>query len=74
MKHTSLSDKIYFVLAALIIFSPKAYAYLDPGTGSMVAQILIATFAGAIYAVKLQWKKLLNSFNILLKHNVSKKG
>lgn len=52
-------EKVYFTLALLFIssFCP-ANAYLDPGTGSMIIQVLIATFAGVIYAIKLQWNNL----------------
>ena len=32
------------------------YAYLDPGTGSYVFQILMATSLGVLYAIKLFWR------------------
>jgi len=35
-----------------------AYAYLDPGTGSFVIQILIGAVLSTFFAVKMFWKKI----------------
>jgi hypothetical protein len=35
-----------------------AEAYIDPGTGSYVFQILVATFFGGIYAIKIYWQQV----------------
>jgi len=35
-----------------------AYAYVDPGTGSMFLQFLLATVLGALYLLKSYWRKL----------------
>lgn len=45
-------------LLLIVTFPGFAYAYLDPGTGSYVLQILIATFFGALYAVKKYWHQI----------------
>ncbi len=42
-------------LSALII--PPAEAYIDPGTGSYVFQIIVATLFGGLYALKLYWQQ-----------------
>ena len=50
--------KIYIVIFALIlVFFPNkiAYAYLDPGTGAYLLQILVVAFAGIVYAIKRYW-------------------
>jgi len=48
--------------ALLVLFrsaSPRtAYAYLDPGTGSYIIQILIAALAGGTYMVVASWGKI----------------
>lgn len=36
-----------------------AYAYLDPGTGSMILQVLLGGFAGVALAGKLYWRRFL---------------
>ncbi len=40
------------------MFTQKAYAYLDPGTGSYIFQIIIASLVGVMYIVKLYWARL----------------
>lgn len=49
-------------LAALALFflcfPPRAYAYLDLGTGSLLVQILVAFLLGAGVAIKLFWKNI----------------
>jgi hypothetical protein len=37
---------------ALLAFHPPAHAYIDPGTGSLIIQGLIAAFVGAAFALK----------------------
>jgi hypothetical protein len=37
-------------------------AYIDPGTGSIIVQALVATFVGAAVAVKLFWHRILIFF------------
>ena len=46
------------VCAALVLLSSKkAYAYLDPGTGSMLLQGLIAAVAGGLMIIRSYWGK-----------------
>lgn len=46
-------------LVLLIVLVPSpAYAYLDPGTGSILLQALLAGFAGLGVVGKLFWHKL----------------
>ena len=33
-------------------------AYLDPGTGSLILQALVAAFAGAVVAFSVYWQKI----------------
>lgn len=49
------------VISALLFggFSvSEAYAYLDPGSGSVVIQMLIGALAGAGIALKIYWYKI----------------
>ena len=48
-------------LAAILLARP-ADAYLDPGTGSMVVQGMIAAIAAGAVALKLYWKRLKSVF------------
>lgn len=42
-------------LAILLAVTPDAHAYLDPGTGSMLLQLLLGGIAGALIVMKLYW-------------------
>ncbi len=39
-----------------------AFAYLDPGSGSYIVQMIIAAVLGGVYAIRLYWAKILNIF------------
>ncbi len=48
-----------FVLAVgllVLAFSREASAYIDPATGSLILQFLIAGVVGAIFAIGVFWK------------------
>jgi len=54
-------------LASIFFFisfiAPKnVHAYLDPGSGSYLIQIIIASIAGFGYLVKANWAKIRNIF------------
>ena len=47
------------LVAALLLLAPDtAHAYLDPGTGSYVLQMIIAGILGAAFAVKMYWFRI----------------
>lgn len=54
---------IIFIFLMIAIFTRKAYAYLDPGAGSYVFQIIIAAIVGGLFAIKLSWKKIIIFMN-----------
>lgn len=54
-----------------LLFPGLAYAYLDPGTGSMIIQMLIAGALGAMLYMKLAWAKTKDVFARLLPGNRS---
>lgn len=49
-----------------------AYAYLDPGTGSMIIQMMIAGVLGAVLYVKLAWTSTKNFFSRMISSPESK--
>ena len=54
-----------FSIASLAFFGvyiQPAFAYIDPGTGSMVVQVLIGAFVGLGIAIKAYWYKLKEKF------------
>ena len=50
--------KILIILAVYLSITGPAYAYLDPGTGSVLLQVIIATLAGALTMITNFWKRL----------------
>jgi hypothetical protein len=50
-------------LAALLVSTADAHAYLDPGTGSILLQGLIAGIAAASVVVGGYWSKLKSFFS-----------
>lgn len=42
----------------LVGFSAAAHAYLDPGTGSILVQSLLAGIAGAVAIISLYWQRV----------------
>ena len=58
-----LRNSVFFVAFLLSMgLSSPAYAYLDPGTGSMLLQLLLGGFAGALVIGKLYWHRLKDMF------------
>ena len=49
---------------ALFILSGEkpAYAYIDPGAGSLLLQVLMGGLAGAAVVAKVYWKNLMARF------------
>ena len=41
-----------------LVLAQRAEAYLDPGTGSYVFQMLIAVFLSAAFTIKHYWRNL----------------
>ncbi|MGH8719129.1 MAG: hypothetical protein ACREV0_09355 [Burkholderiales bacterium] len=53
--------KMRLAVLSLIAFATgatPAYAYLDPGTGSMVLQAILGGIAGVVIAGKLYWGRV----------------
>ena len=53
-------------LAGMLVgaWTSTAHAYLDPGTGSIILQVLLGGVAGLALACKLYWQKLLTVLGI----------
>ena len=48
----------YLILLFFLGLEPiTTNAYLDPGTGSFIIQIVIAAIAGVSFTLKIYWKK-----------------
>jgi hypothetical protein len=55
----------------LLLLPSIAHAYLDPGTGSYVVQILIGTVLGGLFALGMLWRRVVASFKRFFKRGSS---
>ena len=57
--NTSISNlKFPFLIFSLIAYTSPAYAYLDPGTGSVLLQGLIGGIAAVMAFLSIYWQKV----------------
>jgi hypothetical protein len=54
----TLSAALFVSLFLLLSDANPVYAYLDPGTGSVVIQALLASVVGGLAFVKLFWHRV----------------
>ena len=47
----------------IVLFNTKAFAYLDPGTGSIILQGIVGAIAAGASYCAIYWQKLKNFFN-----------
>ena len=40
------------ILLLLLLFEGKVHAYVDPGSGALIWQMLVASLAGALYLLR----------------------
>lgn len=52
------------IVLLLFVSVREAHAYLDPGSGSMVLQVILGGIAGLMLAVKLFWGRILAFFGV----------
>ncbi len=56
-----------FIAILLMLFISDTEAYLDPGTGSMLLQVILGGIAAVGVAIKLYWHKLRAAFGVAKK-------
>jgi len=58
----------------LLAFSREAHAYIDPGTGSYLLQLLIAGLVGSAFAVKVFWRSITAFFARIFRGKKTSEG
>lgn len=61
-RHRAIT-RLVLTVAVILGWSPPAHAYLDPGTGSMLLQLLLGGLAGLLVLLKLYWHRLKRRFH-----------
>lgn len=76
MFNDRLFIKLLLFITLIYLLAPgTAYAYIDPGTGSYILQILIAAFIAAAFAIRSFWENVKMFFRGLFKNQKEdKKG
>ncbi len=50
--------KIFLYCLLFIGFTSNAWAYLDPGTGSYLIQVIVGVAAGAVFTIRQYWTQI----------------
>lgn len=58
---------LYSIAIFHLFFAKPAFAYLDPGTGSYILQILIAAVVGALFVIKPFFLKIKTFFRKIVR-------
>ncbi len=56
MKHA------FFFIIFFVLFVEPAYSYLEPGTGSILVQLIMGGMAGVLMVIKLYWNRVKSFF------------
>ena len=51
-----------FTIITFFAISQPVHAYIDPGTGSLIIQSILAAIAGIIVAAKYYWHRIITFF------------
>lgn len=58
MNLNRISRMALLMATPLLLFPREAHAYLDPGSGSLIVQALVAAFFALSLAIKAYWRKI----------------
>jgi len=56
---------VLLIMSFLFVFATHAYAYIDPGTGSMIIQGVLAAIAVCTVSIGIFWRRLKGFFGRL---------
>lgn len=54
--------RILIAACALLLAPRNAWAYIDPGSGGMVLQVIVGAVVGVGVALKMSWRRILGWF------------
>ena len=62
------------IVGAVALAPSSAHAYIDPGTGSMILQGIIAGVVGGLVGIKMYWQRIKAIFSRRDPSKLSEKG
>lgn len=71
-KHLLMKTLVVLMFISLLLPS-KAYAYVDPGSGSYFFQVVLAAILGAGFTIRLYWKNFKDLLRRILSSGKSNK-
>ncbi len=60
-----LTDVAVLAAVFVAVLPATAHAYLDPGTGSQLFQVILAVFVGGVFSIKVFWHRIVDYFRSL---------
>ena len=54
----------FTALLMLLVGAQSAHAYIDPGSGGMIVQLLLGGVAGVVILARLFWRRLLTAIGL----------
>ena len=63
-----MKKRYILMLLVILLVTQPASAYLDPGAGSFIWQILIGIVLGTAFILKMYWQKTKSFFKDLIYH------
>ena len=54
--------RLFFITLLMCMTNTSAYAYIDPGLGSILIQATIGAIAAVSLTIKIYWQKIKNFF------------
>ncbi len=63
---------LFFIFTIYFSLTSISYAYLDPGTGSIIIQAILGVIAASLAYISFYWNKVKNFFSKILKKNKKK--
>jgi len=59
--------KIFIAVFLFFLITENLFAYLDPGTGTYILQIVMAALLAGLVGIKMFWRKIKSIFNMIFK-------
>lgn len=61
---SKIAAVVFFGFCGVLLLPSFAHAYLDPGNGSMLLQLLLGGVAGLSVILKLYWRRFLTALGL----------
>ena len=58
-----IANVLSLSLLCIVLSTDISFAYIDPGSGSMLLQVLIASILGILTVIKIYWARLKSGFS-----------